>query len=32
MKRTKKIIHWLHHLIIPDDVHLSEEAEDMIRR
>jgi protein-serine/threonine kinase len=28
----QKIIHWLHHLIIPDDVHLSEEAEDLIRR
>ncbi|KAN0126667.1 AGC/NDR protein kinase [Russula decolorans] len=28
----QKIIHWLHHLIIPDDVHLSEEAEDIIRR
>ncbi|KAI0306985.1 AGC/NDR protein kinase [Multifurca ochricompacta] len=28
----QKIIHWQYHLVIPDDVHLSREAEDMIRR
>jgi protein-serine/threonine kinase len=28
----QKIIHWQYHLVIPEDVHLSREAEDMIRR
>jgi serine/threonine protein kinase len=28
----KKIVNWRNHLIIPDDVHLSREAEDLIRR
>ncbi|KAH9049594.1 AGC/NDR protein kinase [Lactarius hengduanensis] len=28
----QKIIHWQYHLVIPDDVHLSREAEDLIRR
>jgi len=28
----QKIINWPHYLIIPDDVHLSREAEDLIRR
>jgi len=28
----KKIIDWQHHLLIPDDVHLSQEAEDCIQR
>ncbi|KAI0028462.1 AGC/NDR protein kinase [Vararia minispora EC-137] len=28
----QKIMHWQHHLIIPDDVHLSRESVDMIRR
>lgn len=28
----KKIVNWKHHLIIPDDVHLSREADDLIRR
>src|SRR6185437_4716138 len=28
----KKIIDWQSHLLIPDDVHLSQEAEDCIRR
>ena len=28
----KKIIDWPNHLIFPDDVHLSREAEDLIRR
>lgn len=28
----QKIINWPHYLVIPDDVHLSREAEDLIRR
>jgi serine/threonine protein kinase len=28
----KKIIDWKNHLVFPDDVHLSREAEDLIRR
>jgi len=28
----QKIIHWQYHLAIPDDVHLSDEAVDMVRR
>lgn len=28
----RKIINWQEHLYIPDDVHLSREAEDLIRR
>ena len=28
----KKIIDWQRHLLIPDDVHLSREAEDCLRR
>ncbi|KAJ3293854.1 Serine/threonine-protein kinase [Borealophlyctis nickersoniae] len=28
----RKIINWREHLYIPDDVHLSREAEDMVRR
>ncbi|KAF9646002.1 kinase-like protein [Thelephora ganbajun] len=28
----QKIINWSHYLVIPDDVHLSREAEDLIRR
>jgi protein-serine/threonine kinase len=28
----QKIIHWQYHLAIPDDVHLSEEAIDLIRK
>lgn len=28
----KKIIDWKNHLYFPDDVHLSREAEDMVRR
>ncbi|KAH9977592.1 AGC/NDR protein kinase [Lactifluus volemus] len=28
----QKIIHWQYHLVIPDDVHLSREAEDLVRR
>ena len=28
----QKIINWPHYLLIPDDVHLSREAEDLIRR
>ncbi|KAF8640000.1 hypothetical protein AX17_001246 [Amanita inopinata Kibby_2008] len=28
----QKIVQWQHHLIFPDDVHLSFEAEDLIRR
>jgi protein-serine/threonine kinase len=28
----KKIIDWQNHLLIPDDVHLSREAEDLLRR
>lgn len=27
-----KIINWPHYLLFPDDVHLSREAEDLIRR
>ncbi|THV08531.1 kinase-like protein [Dendrothele bispora CBS 962.96] len=28
----QKIMQWQYHLVFPDDVHLSEEAEDLIRR
>lgn len=28
----RKILNWREHLIIPDDVHVSREAEDLIRR
>jgi protein-serine/threonine kinase len=28
----QKIIHWQYHLAIPDDVHLSREADNLIRR
>ncbi|EEB86611.1 hypothetical protein MPER_16370, partial [Moniliophthora perniciosa FA553] len=28
----QKILQWPNYLIIPDDVHLSDEAEDMVRR
>ncbi|THH15506.1 hypothetical protein EW146_g4978 [Bondarzewia mesenterica] len=28
----QKIIHWEYHLVIPDDVHLDREAEDLVRR
>ena len=28
----KKIVNWQYHLAFPDDVHLSHEAEDLIRR
>lgn len=28
----KKIIDWKNHLAFPDDVHLSREAEDLVRR
>ncbi|ETW83930.1 hypothetical protein HETIRDRAFT_155248 [Heterobasidion irregulare TC 32-1] len=28
----QKIINWEYHLVIPDDVHVSEEAEDLVRR
>ncbi|KAJ8472381.1 hypothetical protein ONZ45_g16672 [Pleurotus djamor] len=28
----QKIMHWQYYLVFPDDVHLSREAEDMIRR
>ena len=28
----QKIIQWQHYLMFPDDVHLSREAEDLIRR
>lgn len=28
----KKIVNWRYHLAFPDDVHLSREAEDLIRR
>ncbi|KZT24479.1 AGC/NDR protein kinase [Neolentinus lepideus HHB14362 ss-1] len=28
----QKIMHWQYHLVFPDDVHLSREAEDLIRR
>ncbi|KAI0053526.1 AGC/NDR protein kinase [Auriscalpium vulgare] len=28
----QKIIHWQYNLVIPDDVHLSREAEDIVRR
>jgi protein-serine/threonine kinase len=28
----QKIINWPYHLAFPDDVHLSREAEDLIRR
>ena len=28
----QKIIQWHRHLVIPDDVHLSSEAEDMVHR
>jgi hypothetical protein len=27
----QKIIHWMHHLMIPEDVHLSNEAVEMIQ-
>jgi len=28
----RKIIDWRNHLFFPDDVHLSREAEDLVRR
>ena len=28
----KKIVNWRNHLCFPDDVHLSQESEDLIRR
>ncbi|KAI0068871.1 AGC/NDR protein kinase [Artomyces pyxidatus] len=28
----QKIVHWQYHLVIPEDVHLSREAEDLVKR